>query len=154
MNKIINNFSWTGNKFMPKLYLKRPGFTYSACGPFTKHCEKIQKFRETGYVKHLYRNELGKACFAHDAACSDSKDNTYEIAGNRNYDGYQRALASMVNKFFHKKTGSGVSVNEQVTEELNKPIIKKFERIKVYGRFKDNIWAADLAEIESFPQRK
>ena len=82
------------------------------------------KFREPGYVKHLYRNELGKACFVHDAAYSDSKDLTKRTTSDKifkdsAYDGYQRALASMVYKFFRKKTGSGVSVNEQVTEELN-----------------------------------
>ena len=51
----------TGEKFIPKLHLRQPGFTYSACGPFTKHCERIQKFRETDNLKHLYGNELGKA---------------------------------------------------------------------------------------------
>ena len=51
-----------GDQFMPKLHLKQPGFTYSAC--------------ETGNLKHLYRNELDKACFAHDAVYFDSKDLT------------------------------------------------------------------------------
>ena len=41
MNKIISNFLLTGEKFMPELHLKKPGFTYSVCGPFTKHCERI-----------------------------------------------------------------------------------------------------------------
>ena len=50
---------------------------------------------------------------------------------------------------FDKKTESGVSVSEQLAEELHKPVIKKFKRRKVYARFKDNIWAADLAEMES-----
>ena len=59
---------------MPELHLKHPGFTYSACGPFTKHCKIIQKFREKGNLKHSYRNELDKACFAHDATYSDSKN--------------------------------------------------------------------------------
>ena len=102
MNKIINNFLWTRDKFMPELHLKQPGFTYSACGPFTKHRERIQKFRETGNLKHLYRNELDKACFAHDAAYSDSKDlakrtisdkilkdRAYEIARNCKHDRYR-----------------------------------------------------------------
>ena len=53
---------------MPELYLKHPGFTYGACEPFTKHREKIQKFSEAGNLKHLYRNELDKACFGYDAA--------------------------------------------------------------------------------------
>ena len=45
-----------GDKFMPELHLKKPGFTYSAHGPFTKHRERIQKFRETDNLKYLYRN--------------------------------------------------------------------------------------------------
>ena len=53
MNKIINKFLLTGDKFMQELHLKLPIFTYSACGTFTKHCERIQKFRETGNLKHL-----------------------------------------------------------------------------------------------------
>ena len=57
MNKIINRYLLTGDKFMPELHLKQPGFTYSACGPFTKHHERIKKFRETGNLKDLYRNE-------------------------------------------------------------------------------------------------
>ena len=57
MNKNINKFLLTGDTFMPELHLKKPRFTYSACGPFTKHCERIQKFREIGNLKHLHRNE-------------------------------------------------------------------------------------------------
>ena len=74
MNKIINKSLLTGDKFMPESHLKQPGFTYSACGPFIKHRERSQTFRETSNLKDLYRNELDKACFAHDAAYSDSKD--------------------------------------------------------------------------------
>ena len=59
---------------MPELHLKQRGFINSAYGPFTKHCERIQKFRETGNLKQVYRNELGKAYFDHDAAYCDSKD--------------------------------------------------------------------------------
>ena len=127
MNRIVNKFLLTGAKFMPELHLKQPGLTYCACEPFIKHHERIQKFRETDNLKHFYRNELDKACFARDAAYSDSKDlakrtildkilkdRAYEIARNRKYDGYQRALASMVYKFSDKKTGSGISVNEQI----------------------------------------
>ena len=103
---------------MPEYHLKQLGFNYSGCGPFTKHCERILKFREAGNLIHLCRNELDKVCFAHDAAYSDSIDLTerivsdktlkyrpYEIATNPNYDGYQRALAYMVYKIFDKKTG-------------------------------------------------
>ena len=56
MNKIINKFLLTGDKFIPESHLKQPEFTYSACEPFTKHRERIHKFRETSNSKHLYRN--------------------------------------------------------------------------------------------------
>ena len=59
----------------------------------------------------------------------------------------------MVYKSFDKKTGSGANVIEQVAEELHKPVPKKFKRRKVYARFKDNIWAADLAEMESLSSK-
>ena len=74
------------------------------------------------------------------------QNRAYEIARNCNYDRYQRALGSMVCKFFNKKTGSGVNVNE-LAKELHKPVTKKLKRRKVYVRFKDNIWAADLDEM-------
>ena len=74
MNKIINKRLLAGDTFMPELHLKQIGFTYSACGAFNKHCEKIQKFIETGSLKYLHINELDKPCFAHDGAYSDSKD--------------------------------------------------------------------------------
>ena len=63
MNKVINNFLLTGDKITPELHLKQSGVTYSACGPFTKHRERIQKFRETVNLKHLHRNELKKSLF-------------------------------------------------------------------------------------------
>ena len=70
MNKNFNKFLLPGNKFMPELHLREPGFTCSACGPFTKHLERIQKFRGTGNLKH--KKGLDKACFADDVAHSDS----------------------------------------------------------------------------------
>ena len=72
--KSLTTFYLSGDKFGPELHLKQLGFIYSACGPFTKHHGRIHKFRDTGNLKHWYRNELDKACFAHDAAYSDSKD--------------------------------------------------------------------------------
>ena len=53
MNKIIDKFLLTGDRFIPERHLKQPGFTYSACVSFTKHCERIQKFREKGNLKHV-----------------------------------------------------------------------------------------------------
>ena len=99
----------------------------------------MKEFKNLENLKYLYRNESDKACFTHDAAYSESKDlakrtisdkilkdRAYEIAKNHGYDGYQRALASMVYKFFDEKTGSGagITVNEQLAEELHKPITK------------------------------
>ena len=99
------------------MYLKQRGFTYSACGPFTKNKKRIQKFKETGDTDYIYKNELDKACFQHDMAYGDFKDlkrrtfsdkvlkdKAFNIAKNPNYDGYQRGLASMVYKFFGKKS--------------------------------------------------
>ena len=59
---------------MPEMRLKQPGFTYSACGPFTKNKEGIQKFKETGETNYIYKKELDKACFQHDMTYGDFKD--------------------------------------------------------------------------------
>ena len=81
------------------------------------------------------------------------KDKAFKIASDPNYNGYQRGLASMVYKFFDKKSkGSGIVTNEsnyQLTNELHKPIIRKFEKRKVYSYFRDNIWGVDLADMQS-----
>ena len=112
---------------MSEMHLKRLGFTYSACGPFTKNKERIPKFKETGDTKYIYKNEVNIACFQHHMVYGDFKDLTgrtvsdkvlrdkaFNIAKNPKYDGYQRRLASMVYKFFDKKSasGSGVANNE------------------------------------------
>ena len=117
MNGIIKKFLLEGDKFMPEMHLKQPQFTYSACGPFTKNKERIQKFKETKDSRYIYRNELDKACFQHDMAYGDFKDlakrtaadevlrdKAFNIAKDSKYHGYQRGLASMVYKFFDKKT--------------------------------------------------
>ena len=81
------------------------------------------------------------------------RDKAFKIASDPKYDGYQRGLASMVYKFFDKKSkGSGITTNEfnyQLANELHKPIIKKFKKRKVYSSFKDNIWGVDLADMQS-----
>ena len=63
MNKIVNKFLLVGNKFMPEMHLRQLGFTYSACGPFTKNKQRIQKFKEMGDTSYIYKNELDKAYF-------------------------------------------------------------------------------------------
>ena len=143
MNDLINKFLLAGDKFMSEMHLRQPQFTYSARGPFTENKERIQKFKETGDSRYIYRNELDKACYQHDMANRDFKDLTrrtaadkilrdkaFNIAKDPKYDGYPRGLASMVYKFLNKKTaGSGIKSipqNEQLAEELHKPIIRKF----------------------------
>ena len=74
MNEIVNKFLLPGDKFMPQMHLKQPRFTYSACPPFTKNKERIQKFRETGDTSYIYKNELDIVCFHHDMAYGDFKN--------------------------------------------------------------------------------
>ena len=142
MNEIINKCLLVGDKFMPEMHLKQPGFTYSACGPFIKNKERIEKFMQTGNRDFICKNELDKACFQHDMAYIKSKnlikrtqsdkvlkDKVFKIASDPNYDGYQRGLASMVYNLFDKKPkGSGITnePNYQLAKELHKPIIRKF----------------------------
>ena len=74
MSKIANKILLAGNKFMPEMHLKNPGFTYSACGSFKRNKERIQKFEEKEDSRYIYKNELDKACFHHDMAYGDFKD--------------------------------------------------------------------------------
>ena len=84
------------------------------------------------------------------------RDKAFNIAKDSKDDGYQRGLTSMVHNFFDKKTkGSGLShtmkstpQNALLAEELHKPIIKNLKKRKVYSAFKDNIWGADLADMQ------
>ena len=111
MNEIINKFLLAGDKFMPEMHLRQPGFTYNSCGPFTKNKGRIQKTKATRDSRYIYQNELDKACFQHDMVYRNFKDLTRTIASdkesniakNRKYDGYQRGLASMVYKSLIKK---------------------------------------------------
>ena len=160
MNEILNKFLLAGDKVMPEMHLKQPGFTYS----LVDHLLKTEK--ELKNSSFIYKNELDKACFQHDMAYGDFKDlkrrtasdkilrdKAFNFAKNPKYHGYQRGLASMVYTFFDKKSkGRGVGNNEinrnlQLAEELHKQIIRKFKKRKVYSGFKDNIWGADLADM-------
>ena len=109
MSEIVNTFLLVGDKFMPEMHLRQTGFTYSACGSFTKNKERIHRFKETGDTSYTYKNELDKACFQHAMAYGDFKDLTkrtaadrvlrdkaFKIASDQKYDEYQRRLASMV----------------------------------------------------------
>ena len=142
----MNKFVLAHDKCMPETHLKQSRYTYSACGSFTKNKERIKKFKETGDTNYIYKTELDKACFQHDMAYGDFKDlkrrtasdkilrdKAFNIAKNPKYDGYQRGLASMVYKFFDKKSaGSGVNMdvkpNEKLAKELHKPMISKIKK--------------------------
>ena len=89
MDKIINRFLLIGDKFMPEMHFRQPGFTYSACRSFVKNKERIQKFKETGDSRYIYENELDKACFQHDMGYDKVLcDKTFNIDRNPSYDGY------------------------------------------------------------------
>ena len=169
MNNVINKFLLAGDKFMPEMHLRQPQFVYSAYGPFTTYKEIIKKFKQTGDTLYIYRNELDKACFQYDSVYADHKDlinrteadkvlrdKAYDIASNPEYDGYQRALASMVYKFFDEKPmGSGIKKDSSLilADELHQPVIKKFNKRKVYSQFEDNIWGVDLADMQSLSKK-
>ena len=130
-----------------------------------------KEFKQTGDTRYIYRNELDKACFQHDSTYAYHKDlinrseadkvlrdKAYNIASNPEYDGYQRGLVSMVYKLFDKKSmGSGINTTKPsssiLADELHKPVIKKFEKRKVYSQFKDNIWGVDLADMQSLSRK-
>ena len=146
MNEIVNKLLLVGDKFMPEMHLKQPSFTYSACGPYIKNKERIEKFMQTGNTDFVYRNELDKACFQHDVAIEKLtdlakrsqldnvlKNNAFKIASDPKYDGNQRGLASMVYKFFDKKSSGSRVANEpnyQLADELHKQIIRKSKEEK------------------------
>ena len=166
MNQIINKYLLAGDIFMPQMHLRQPGFTYSACGPFSKNKQRIQKIIQTGDTSYIYKNELDKACVQRDMAYgkykdlnkrtqSDKvlKDKVFEIANNPKYDGYQRRLGSKVYKSFDKKSkGTGIKYeikeNQQLATELHKPIIRKFIKRKVYSSVKDNTWRVYFTDMQ------
>ena len=115
MNEILSELLLAGDKFMPEMHLKQPGFTYSACQPFTKNKERIQKSNEAEYTKYIYKNDLDKAWFEHDMAYQYFKDlvrrtasnKPFNIANNPKHDGYQRNFTCIVYKVFDRKTSGG-----------------------------------------------
>ena len=169
-NSIINKFLLADDKFMAELHLRNPIVgTYSACGPFTKYTQRIQDFLNTGKLNYIYKNDLDKACFQHNMASNKFKDlekvtqsdivlknRALRIASNLKYNGCERGLASMLYKFFDKKSkGSGLKENQgdflqhsQLANKLHKSIIRKFKKRKVYSSFKGNIWGVDLADMQ------
>ena len=139
MIKIINKFSLGGDKFMPEMNLRQPGFTYSASGSFIKYKERIQKFKQTKDSRYIYQNKPHKACFQHYVAYGDFKDlprrtatdkalrdKAFHVAKIPKYDQYQRGLASMVYKCFDKNTSGGAVKSEFMSnQELVKEMYKQ-----------------------------
>ena len=147
---------------MPDMHLGQPQFVYSACGPFTRHKERIKEFKRTGDTRLLYRNELDKACFKHDVAYAKYKDvenrlksdqklrnSAYDVASNPKYDGYQRGLASIVYKFFDSKvapldkktmSGKGNAKHSSLerTKEVNRILAEELHKpvIKKFNKRK------------------
>ena len=165
MNENVNKFLLAGDKFMPEMHLKQIDFTYSACNPFNKNKERIEKFMQTGNTGFIYKMSLIKLVF--NVICltvnqnglvertqSDKvlRDKAFKIAVDPKFDGYQRGLASMVYKVFDKKISGGAikaEPNDPLAIERRRQIIKKFKKRKVYSSFTDNIWDVDLADMQS-----
>ena len=131
---------------MAEMHLRQPRFVYSACGPFTRHKERIKELKRTGDTRYIYRNKLDKACFQHDSAYADHKDlinraeadkvlrdKAYDIASNPEHNGYQRGLTSMVYKFFDKNsTAKPSALARKLLENLIKE--KYIRNLKIiYG---------------------
>ena len=109
-NDITNKFLLIGDKFMPEMHLWDPKVKkYSACGPFTRHQQRINEFMRDGKLSHVTKNKLDAACFQHDSAYNKYKDSvnrkqsdivlknkTLKIATDSKVNGYQRGLAAMV----------------------------------------------------------
>ena len=117
-----------------------------------------------GDSRYVYKNELDKACFQYDISYAHFKDlarrtasdkvlrdKAFDIVKNSKYHGYQRGVASMVYKFFDKKSSGRANKsmqNQKLTNELHKPVIRNFKKRTVYSSFKDNIWGADLTDVQ------
>ena len=127
---MVNKFLLASHKFMPEMHLMhliQQGFTYSACGPFTKNKERIQKVKETGDTNYIYKNELDKACFQLDMACGDFKElakrtasdevlrhKTLNIAKNPKHHGYQKGLLLWFTNFLIKSPLVVVLIRMQI----------------------------------------
>ena len=161
MNDLINTFLLAGDKFMPVMHLRQPEFAYSACGPFTKNKERIQKLRETEDSRYIHQNELDKACFHHDVTYRDFKDlprsllNSFwlkycvikqsillEIQNlmDINADLLQWFIIFLIKGLLLLTKGgtieSEIMSNQQLADQLYKTTIRNFKKRKVYSFLK------------------
>ena len=154
---------------MPEMHLRQPQFVYSACGPFTRHKERIKELKRTCDTRYFYRNELDKACFQHDSAYANHtdlinrteagkvlKDKGYNIASNPEYDGYERGLVSMVYKFFDKKSTAGSTAKPSFLERSSLELMGSgFKKLKNATKSSSSILADELHKpiINKFNKR-
>ena len=132
-----------GDKIIPEMHLRQCGFKYSDCRPFIKNKRKNIKFQIVRYSLCVYQNKLGKAFF------QVLHNKVFYIAKSPKYDGCKREIASLNdNCFFYKKCSGGAIKSKIMSSQLlHKPIIKKFEKHKLYSSSKENIWGADLVDM-------
>ena len=155
INKFVNNLPFELHLFDPVVG------KYSACGPGTKHKERIEKYIQTGDTSHIFKNELDKHCFYHDSAYDKHKDvpnrlvadrklmdGAYQIASDGSKNGYERALAAMIYKFFDKKIQIGQGIKDDIlADELHKQIRHNFKRRRVNVYRANDILACDLVDM-------
>ena len=161
LNEIVNEFLLAGDKFMPEIHLNNLVLLIV----LVVHLLKAKKGLENSCkqeIQIISRMTLIKLVFniiwlmvniniwlKEHNQIRVLRDKAFEIASNPKYDGYQRGLASMVYKFFDKKSKGSIKFsNQQLADELHKPIIRKFKRRKIYSSLKDNIWGVDLAGVQ------
>ena len=154
MNEIVKKLLLAGDEFMPEIHLKQTKFTYSASELFIKSKERIKKSNETRDSSYIYQIELDKACLQHDMAQESFTDLNrrtnadkvlhYKVFNKKTpkYHGFQHGLASMVLKAFYVKASgrtvkNEINYNKEFAEELQKPIIRKFEKRKARSSFID-----------------
>ena len=141
---------------MPEMHLKQPGFTYSVCVPFTKNKQRIKKSIQTRNIDFIYKNQLDNACFQHDMAYGKAKDfvrrtqsdkvlrdKAFKIASDPKYNGYQRGLASMIYKFFDKKSSRVVLLmNQNISWQMNfiSLLLKNLKKEKYIHPSKTIFW--------------
>ena len=162
MNETINKFLLAGDKLMPEMHLRQPGFTYSACGPFTKNKERIKNlkkqviqdiFIKTNFIKLVFKiiwlMEILKIYLEERLLIRCYMIKHLILLKIQSMLGF----TSMAYTFFDKNTSGGVikseiMSNKELAKELHKLIIRKFEKQKVYSSFIGNIWGADLADMQ------
>ena len=164
MNEIVNKFLLAGDKFMPEMHWRQPGFTFNACGPFTKN-RTNKKIRRNMRFTYIYQSELDKVCFQYDIANGDFKYLNRKTFADKYCtikhlillkiqnmtDINVNLLQWFIKSFWQKKTpGSGIKniPNKQLTEELHKSIIRKINKRKKHSPFVDNISGAYLADMQ------